>query len=79
MKNLKFPAILIFLMTAFAFQCEDITPNEVTDCIDPSKIKKDAACYMIYAPVCGCDNKTYGNDCIAINAGVKSFTQGACK
>lgn len=48
------------------------------DCIDPSKIKQDAMCTMEYAPVCGCNNQTYSNACQATNAGVKTYTQGAC-
>lgn len=29
-------------------------------------------------PVCGCDNKTYGNDCIRQTAGVSLKSPGAC-
>jgi hypothetical protein len=49
------------------------------DCIDKSKIVENAACTQNYDPVCGCNNVTYGNSCEANAAGVKSFTQGACK
>jgi PKD repeat protein len=47
-------------------------------CIDSSQICDTCACNMIYAPVCGCDGVTYGNSCVAQNAGVTSWVQGQC-
>lgn len=35
-------------------------------------------CYDIFAPVCGCDCKTYGNDCQRLAAGVSKRANGAC-
>jgi hypothetical protein len=36
------------------------------------------ACDMIYAPVCGCDQKTYSNDCVAAAAGTGVYSSGPC-
>lgn len=43
-----------------------------------TKIPKGQACDAIYAPVCGCDGKTYSNDCVATTSGVSIDHDGAC-
>lgn len=43
--------------------------REVEDCI----------CTMVYKPVCGCNNKTYGSACDASCHGIEDYTEGPCK
>ncbi|MFK7807475.1 MAG: Kazal-type serine protease inhibitor domain-containing protein, partial [Saprospiraceae bacterium] len=48
------------------------------ECIDKSKINSSKPCTKEYKPVCGCNNETYSNSCMAEKAGITSWTEGKC-
>lgn len=52
----------------------------VGDCKGRGECKgRPEVCPEIFKPVCGCNNKTYSNDCFAAMAGVNVASEGACK
>lgn len=69
---------IIAASTEFKVDHLELKYSSQAGCIDSLQICDTCACIALYAPVCGCDEKTYGNSCEAYNAGVISWSQGAC-
>ncbi len=63
----------ILCLLFVAGRCE----NTTKPCVVESP-KADCECYEIYAPVCGCNDVTYANDCFAECSGVKQYVEGEC-
>ena len=71
MKKLLF----LFIPLVFACSSDEDTPNM---CVDETLISSDIPCLTVVEPVCGCDIRTYSNECYARKAGVTSYVDGEC-
>ena len=69
---------VLFLLAIFLWiYCKDIEKDDqLNNCIAmPSKY---IPCTKEYKPVCGCNQKTYGNECVARAHGIRLWSKGAC-
>jgi hypothetical protein len=79
--------ILLVLATMFACEKESLILEDETlkeenkgakiDCVEKPNV--GSGCTKEYNPVCGCNNKTYANPCIAESVGIMTYSKGACK
>jgi hypothetical protein len=76
MKNLG-AAILFSVISILVFTAQTCKQNQKTQpCVE--KINNDCMCPENYKPVCGCNKKTYSNECFAKCGGITEFTEGEC-
>ena len=62
-------------------QCgENLYCNKPNGCGNPGVCElKPTRCTKIYSPACGCDGKTYGNECAAAGMGASIAHSGRCE
>ena len=65
--------LVIFWLSTGAGCHKEVDP----DCVE-KPLPQDYGCYYNYQPVCGCNDKTYGNSCEAEGHGITKYTPGEC-
>ncbi len=67
----------IFFISLLFLNCSN-NNDEITACKE-SENRGEVFCTADYTPVCGCNNKTYSNQCESIAWGIQTYVIGECK
>ena len=67
-----------FLVICISLVCAPTSCKKTVECIDYSKVDPNIVCPTYIDPVCGCDDITYENECVAKKNGVRSWIKGPC-
>lgn len=73
-KSMKYLYTLSLSMVLALAGCKTASS---ADCIETAA--EGCMCTRQFDPVCGCNEKTYGNACEAECHGITNYTKGACK
>lgn len=75
--KIAFGILMFLLLLAGKTEAQFTTPS----CIDTNMVTFNPCFGTVYQPVCGCDNVTYRNECLAIAAGIVNFgyVDGPCE
>jgi hypothetical protein len=71
-----------YSVTSGAWACQATATQRIViqepHCIMHAEAASAPTCPEVYAPVCGCDNQVYDNECKARLAGIKTWWAGPC-
>lgn len=75
--KITFGILMLLFFMAGKTEAQFTTPS----CIDTNMVSFNPCFGTVYQPVCGCDNVTYRNECLAIAAGIVNFgyVDGPCE
>jgi hypothetical protein len=68
-----------FIISAVVLSCLCCNKSASPQAKCEEKPNDGRICTLVYKPVCGCNNKTYGNACVAEARGITKYTEGECK
>lgn len=72
MKHQTILSCVFFMVVLFTM----VSCQKDKQCIEQTQAT--CLCTMRYDPVCGCNDKTYGNPCAAECSGITNYTMGEC-